>query len=76
MLKTYCMKGVLTMEEMLEFLHEQKLNNWIVAFRDILNEMICCTIDDIEQSIEILIVSRHLDELIAEYMSIKKQIYS
>lgn len=33
------------MEELLEFLHEKRLESWIDTFKDILNKMMCCTID-------------------------------
>ena len=63
------------MEELLGFLYEQRIKESINTFRDILNEMMCCTLDETGPNIDILIISCHLDELIIEYMGIKKQIY-
>jgi len=56
------------MEEILEFLHQQKLETSIETLRDILNEM-CCTIDEREVNIEKLSISQQLDTLIVEYMA-------
>jgi len=52
-------------------LEKEKLKICINKLRDVLNE-ICCTIDESEVSKERLIVSRHLDKLIIEYMDLKK----
>lgn len=60
------------MEELLGFLYEQRIKESINTFRDILNEMMCCTLDEIEPNIDMLIISCHLDELIIEYMGLKK----
>ena len=58
-------------EEIVRSLYEENLIACINKLRDVLNEM-CCTIDKTEADIETLIVSRQLDQLIVEYMSIKK----
>ena len=62
-------------EEIIKHLDEENLISCINALRDVLNEM-CCTIDESEPSIEKLIVSRKLDQLIVEYMSLKNRYMS
>ena len=61
-------------EETVRILDEEKLKTCIDTLRDVLNEM-CCTIDEPEVSMEKLIVSRQLDELIVKYMGLKKNNY-
>ena len=56
-------------------LHEEKLKTCINTLRDVLNEL-CCTLDEPESNIEKLNVSCKLDELIVEYMSLKKNNYT
>ena len=51
--------------------NEDNLKTCIDTLRDVLNEM-CFTLDDHEMSIENLTVSRQLDNLIVEYMILKK----
>ena len=58
-------------EKIVRSLQEEGLITCINTLRDALNEM-CCTIDDPTPSKEKLIVSRQLDELIVEYMYLKK----
>jgi len=58
-------------EVMIRSLYEENLIICINKLRDVLNEM-CSTIDETEARIETLIVSQQLDELIVEYMSIKR----
>ena len=56
---------------MIRSLYEENLIICINKLRDVLNEM-CSTIDETEARMETLIVSQQLDELIVEYMSIKR----
>lgn len=58
-------------QEIFKISDEDTLKADIGALRDILNEL-CCTIDDSVASIEQLTVSRRLDKLIIEYMTLKK----
>jgi len=62
---------VLIIEKLVEIFDEEKLKDCINNLRDVLNEL-CCAIDEGEVSIERLFVSRKLDELIVEYMNLKK----
>lgn len=62
-------------KEMTSSLYEDKLESYIDALREVLNEL-CCTIDGPESNIEKLNVSCQLDKLIVEYMNIKKNNYS
>ena len=56
---------------MIRSLYEENLIICINKLRDVLNEM-CSTIDETEARIETLIVSQQLDQLIVEYMNIKR----
>ena len=58
-------------EGIVRSLQEEGLITCINTLRDVLNEM-CCIIDNPTSSKEKLIVSRQLDELIVEYMYLKK----
>jgi len=58
-------------EEVIRSSNEENLITCINKLRDVLNEM-CCTINETEANIETLNVSRQLDQLIVEYMNIKK----
>lgn len=62
-------------EAIVNSLDEDKLETCIDTLREVLNEM-CFTLDEHEMSIEKLIVSRHLDKLIVEYMILKKNKYT
>lgn len=61
-------------ETAVRILHEEKVKARINTLRDVLNEL-CCTIDEPEMNMERLIVSHKLDELIVEYMLLKKNIH-
>lgn len=61
-------------EEIVMILDEDILKTRIDTLRDVLNEM-CCTFEDHQVSPEKLIVSRQLDELIVEYMQLKRNQY-
>lgn len=60
------------MEQIVRSLDEEKLITCINKLRDILNEM-CYTNDEPGASMERLIVSCELDELIVEYMNLKNR---
>ena len=52
-------------------LDEEKLKACINKLREVLNEM-CCSMNDPETSMKKLMVSQQLDQLIVEYMGLKK----
>ena len=58
-------------ETIVRITDEDKLKTCIDTLREVLNEM-CFTFDNHEMSIENLIVSRQLDDLIVEYMILKR----
>lgn len=58
-------------KEILKISDEETLKISIDTLRDVLNEL-CCTIDDPELCMKKLMVSRQLDQLIVEYMDLRK----
>ncbi len=63
----YLERGVKMNEKDTRDIKRQRLSVGINDLRKVLNE-VCLMQDDIKKNEEILIVSRHLDELIVEYM--------